>query len=290
MKIESNDRTLDQLLKAGYLRVPRFQRPYSWDRAEIDDFWNDTIAESDTDYFIGSIVLFTYGEATYGIVDGQQRLTTITMLLCALRNALQRHGMAQLAQGLHALIERPDINNKNQFILQTETSYPYLQQAIQSFGKADEKLKTGEEERRLREAFEFLESTVRETLQSVLRDPGLNKEAKEKHIAKRLIDMRGRILRLKVIVITLESEDDAYIIFETLNTRGKDLTISDLVRTHITRLMPQTNKNVDRAKDRFNAVVRDFEASKADVSINSFLHHYWLSKYEYTTEKNCTRH
>jgi hypothetical protein len=42
---------------------------------------------------------------------------------------------------------------------------------------------------------------------------------------------------------------------------------------------------VDRPKERFNAIIEAFEASEADISINSFLHHYWLSRYEYTTEK-----
>src|SRR5262249_6437410 len=69
----------------------------------------------------------------------------------------------------------------------------------------------------------------------------------------------------------------------------RDLTVSDLVRTHITRLLPQANKNVDRSKERFNAVVAAFAASREDLSVNSFLHHYWLSKYEYTTEKKLYR-
>src|SRR5205823_4247496 len=87
------------------------------------------------------------------------------------------------------------------------------------------------------------------------------------------------------IVIVLNSEEDAYIIFETLNTRGKDLTISDLVRTHITRLIPQSNRNVDRPKERFNAIIDQFESSAVEIPINSFLHHYWLSNYDYITEK-----
>jgi uncharacterized protein with ParB-like and HNH nuclease domain len=83
MKIESQDRSVDQLLSTAYFKV-RFQRPYSWERGEVEDFWNDTIAEAEADYFIGSFVLFTTAQDTFGIVDGQQRLTTITMLLCAL--------------------------------------------------------------------------------------------------------------------------------------------------------------------------------------------------------------
>ena len=103
MKIESQDRTVDELLNAAYFKVPRFQRPYSWERAEVEDFWNDTIADADGEYFIGSIVLFSHSQGILGIVDGQQRLTTITMLLCALRDAFAQEQLDGLARGIHRL-------------------------------------------------------------------------------------------------------------------------------------------------------------------------------------------
>jgi uncharacterized protein with ParB-like and HNH nuclease domain len=280
MKIESFDQTIAELLAMGYFKIPRFQRPYSWERIETEDFWNDTIVEADADYFIGSIVVFKYEDGLFGVVDGQQRLTTITMFLCALRNLLRDQGFKPLAEGLHRLVERPDINDKNQYVLQTETSYPYLQEHIQNFRTLETAIEPGEEEIRLKEAFEFLHESLNQAAEAITHDSTLTEEKKRENLRRRLIELRDKILRLKVIVITLNSEDDAYVIFETLNTRGRDLTVSDLVRTHITRLIPQGNANVDRAKDRFNAVVDAFEASSDDVSVNTFLHHYWLSRYD----------
>jgi len=285
MKIESYDRTIEQLLTMGYFKIPRFQRPYSWERAEVEDFWNDTIVESESEYFIGSIVLFKFGEGVFGIVDGQQRLTTITMFLCSLRNLLRDFGYMPLAQGLHRLVERPDINDKNQYVLQTETSYPFLQEHIQNFGTLESNVEPGDEELRLKEAFDYLNEGLKGAASSIQGDTTLTDEKKRAQLSAKLIQMRDKMLRLKVIVITLNSEDDAYLIFETLNTRGRDLTVSDLVRTHVTRMIPQRNANVDTAKDRFNAVVDAFEASNGEASVNSFLHHYWLSKYDYITEK-----
>ena len=285
MKIESQDRTVDELLNAAYFKVPRFQRPYSWERAEVEDFWNDTIADADGEYFIGSIVLFSHSQGILGIVDGEQRLTTITMLLCALRDAFAQEQLDGLARGIHRLIERPDINNNNQFVLQTETSYPYLQQVIQSFPKQDDNIEAGDEEKRLEQAFNLLKDSIATSIDGIRSNRSLSEKKQATAVRKNLVAIRDRILSLKTIMVALASEDDAYVIFETLNTRGRDLTVSDLVRTHITRLLPQANRNVDRAKDRFNAVVSDFEASREELSVNSFLHHYWLSKYEYTTEK-----
>ena len=279
MKIESIDRTIEQLLTMGYFKIPRFQRPYSWEQPELEEFWNDTIVESETDYFIGSIVLFRYSDALFGVVDGQQRLSTITMFLCALRNLMSTQGMNDLANGLHRLIERPDIENKNQFVLQTESSYPYLQEHIQHFGLLESSVVPGEEELRLKDAFDFLHDNLAQLAQSIQDDTTLSDVKRRNALKTKLIELRDKMLRLKVILITLNSEDDAYIIFETLNTRGRDLTVSDLVRTHITRLIPQRNSNVDRSKERFNAVVAAFDVSAGDVSVNTFLHHYWLSKY-----------
>lgn len=135
MKISRFDKEFREVLQTGYYEIPRFQRPYSWQRENVEDFWNDTIVNSESDYFIGSIVVYKVQTNVRGIVDGQQRLTTITMVLCALRNELSADGESDLASGLHKLIER--LNNTPRFIIHTASSYPYFQEHIQKFGPAD---------------------------------------------------------------------------------------------------------------------------------------------------------
>jgi uncharacterized protein with ParB-like and HNH nuclease domain len=61
MKIESTDQEVRTMLSSGYYRIPRFQRPYSWDRENIQDFWEDVIQENPQDYFIGSMVVYKDG-------------------------------------------------------------------------------------------------------------------------------------------------------------------------------------------------------------------------------------
>ncbi len=207
------------------------------------------------------------------------------MLLCAVRNRLEKEAFTQLAKGLHRLIERPDINDRRQFVLQTETSYPFLQECIQKFGPSDHDVGIGQEEQRVQMSFSFLADCVDGAVEAINSDTTLNDQQKRKRIETKLCEIRDAVLHLKVILVALENEDDAYTIFETLNTRGRDPTVSDLVRTHITRLLPQSNKNVDRAKDRYQNILGEFEASEADIGMNQFLHHLWLSQYEYTTEK-----
>ena len=252
----------------------------------MEDFWNDAIANEEPDYFIGSMVVFGPLHDTFHIVDGQQRLTTITMVLCALRNALETENENSLAKGIHNLIERADINNDPRYVLQTETSYPYLQEYIQKFGQPDDDgIIAGDEERRLQKAFDYITGFVGDAVDAVNNDSSVPAKKKPDLVRKKLTDIRDRLLRLKLIFVELDNEDDAYLIFETLNIRGKDLTVSDLVKSHITRLMKPTNKGVDLPSDRWSKLIGILEGSEEDLRLNNFLHHLWLSEHEYTTEK-----
>ena len=124
-----------------------------------------------------------------------------------------------------------------------------------------------------------------QTVKGIKRDKTLKAKDIDAKIREALTRIRDKILALKVIYIDLDNEDDAYLIFETLNTRGKDLTPSDLVKSHLTKLLKPTNKNVDHTKDAWNGMVELIEGSAADLTVTSYLPHYWLSRHEYVTVK-----
>ncbi len=284
MKIKSDDRDVRDILGSGFYRIPRFQRPYSWERENITDFWNDTIVDADSDYFIGSMVMYKLGSSTYGIVDGQQRMTTITMILCALRNAFNQEGIDDLAKGIHQLIERKDINNKMIFILSPDSSFPYFQEYIQKFGEPEVTPQVGDEEKNIESAFTLINSQIKAAIDAIKNDTTLGDESKQVQIKSKLISIRDRMLGLKLISVELDDEDDAYIIFETLNTRGKDLNVSDLVKNHLTKMIKKKGE-VDTTKLKWEKILSTIQGSSSDINIDGFLHHYWLSKYDYITLK-----
>jgi hypothetical protein len=219
-------------------------------------------------------------------VDGQQRFTTITMILCAIRNALESEGYKDLAKGVHSLVERKDISNKNQYIIQTETSYPYLQEKIQNFKTSISTSNRGtEEESSLKIAFEYFCTNIKSIIDEIKNDKNISSKKIQSTISKKLIDIRDRILKLKLIFVELEDEDEAYLIFEILNARGKDLRVSDLFKSYITNLIKPTNHNVDLIKDKWHKMVELIEQTQGELSFDSFLHHFWLSKYDYVTAK-----
>lgn len=285
MKITSIDKDVKGILGSSYYRIPRFQRPYSWDRDNISDFWDDTIVDKEADYFIGSTVVFEAGGDTFGVVDGQQRLTTITMILCALRNALKKEGFSDLAEGIHQLIERCNIDNKSQYILSTESSFPYFQEYIQKFGDPDIAIRAGDEEKNIESAFSQITTYIDEAVNSVKSNTTLNESTKRERIKELLVSIRDKILGLKLIFVELDDEDDAYVVFETLNTRGKDLSVADLVKNHLTRLIKPGNVRVDTSKIQWERILTTIKGSEKDIDVEGFLHHYWLSKHDYVTVK-----
>ncbi len=286
MKIESTDQDLRTMLSSAYYKIPRFQRPYSWDRENIQDFWEDVIQDNPQDYFIGSMVVYKDGKQRYGVVDGQQRLTTITILLSVLRDTLATVGLKDSAEGVHGLIERRNIDNKPEFIISTESSYPFFQDRIQKWGAPALQIEHLNEESSLHSAQAQLKELVSDAIQSLDADTTLSEKKRKELKQQKLISIRDALLNLKVILVKLEDEDDAYVIFETLNTRGKDLALADLVKNHLTKHIKTKNPASDEMKVKWKQLLETIEGSSVDLKTDAFIHHFWLSKYDYISAKS----
>jgi len=285
MRISTIDKTVNEIFRSGYYKIPRFQRPYSWDNENIWEFWNDIVLSDNDEYFIGAVVVYKLRDDVFGIVDGQQRFTTITMLLSALRNILAKNGHARLSNGVHSLIERKNIDDQNEFIVSPETSFPYFQEHIQRQGEARTSDAEGEEEKRIISGFKYI-NTLYKNLLDEKTESITDEETKKATIETILVSVRDKLLALKLIFIELDNENDAYLIFETLNTRGKELNTSDLVKNLLTRYIPNQNAEVDIVKIKWQNLIETITGTSRDIKVQSFLHHYWLSKYDYIPAKN----
>lgn len=129
---QPDKRTIEDLfVGADYYVIPRFQRPYSWDAANLDDFWRDVVYDNGVGYFIGPMVAWRDPASPIRrLVDGQQRITTIAIMFAVLRDQFIALGEANLADGVHRYLEKADRNNERRFTLQTEANSRFLSQAI----------------------------------------------------------------------------------------------------------------------------------------------------------------
>jgi hypothetical protein len=285
MKIEANDKEVQDIFSLGYFQIPRFQRPYSWEIDEVENFWNDVVNENTDNYFIGSMVVYQSKKPYFGIVDGQQRLTTITLMLAAIRNAFVSLGEDNLARGVHKYVEKPNIDNYNEFVINAETSFPYLQDHIQSFNGLHMDCDVGVEEQNLKVAFELITQKLANEIKLEASSLQIELPLEPICIVNRLKLLRDKILSLKLVFIQLDNEDDAYLIFETLNARGRDLRTSDLVKNLLLKKIKASNSTLDAAKESWNCLVKKFDNTSDAEILDTFLLHYWISEHSYTTDK-----
>lgn len=220
------------------LVVPLFQRPYVWSR---DDQWeplwddivrlHDLITSGDTDatHFFGAVVLQTQTTGLgslqeFTVIDGQQRLTTLQILLDALHAQLEPRGLTSLAGRVITLVEnaaafrqKPEDRFK---VWPTNRDRPAFTAAMTALTPVDyAALPTG----RLVQAHRYFSEAIAVWLDS---DP--------ESLAERAAILVPAITdRLQVVAIQLDAGEDAQEIFETLNARGTPLTAADLIKNFI---------------------------------------------------------
>ena len=197
-----------------------------WGEDEVTELWKDLVSNILTkdgklvnqEYFIGSLVLVGEDKSTeFKIVDGQQRLTTIMMLLSALVDAFIDIKKDDLAKGLYACIEGRDVANRQFFKLENENPKPFLQNSIQNYEKIEAK-PGSEEESNLFNAFSFKKRIQRGILSKEFEIYwGSSKLDETSKLCAVLEALRDQALTfLKTIYITVSNEDEAYTIFRTL--------------------------------------------------------------------------
>lgn len=234
------------------------------------------------------MVVFQSAKPYFGIVDGQQRLTTITIILSVIRDSFIKLKQENLAKGIHMYIEKANVDNENEFILNAETSFPFLHGVIQSFKKESITDDIGIEEKNLENAYNLINDKIIKLIPEI--QSGTTNQIELFHDIvdspiQKLKDIRDKILALKLVFIQLDNEDDAYLIFETLNARGRDLKTSDLVKNLFLKKLRSNNTRYDSAKTSWNSLVSKFDIDTGENVLDNYLLHYWLSEHQYTTDK-----
>lgn len=292
MNLYAYPRTIKDILTLNrkYI-IPRFQREYSWTKIELNTFWNDILNQiklekSDlitNDYFIGALVLVgdDSKDTDFQVVDGQQRLTTITILFSALTQILKIIDN-DLSQSCYSYVEGKDGDYKPFFKLENENPKPFLQRRIQNLVKEEEYKPITEEEQNLLFSYDFFFKKFKEeNLRLEFNNLSLNVKQLE-HIDL-LKAIRDQILKCKTIFITVDNERQAQTIFETLNAKGKDLETIDLIKNKIFNLLEEEHPT-DFAKESWKKIKSILQERENRVNISTYFRHFWISNYEFLTE------
>jgi hypothetical protein len=266
----------DALSRHEY-RVPTYQRSYAWEEAEIIDFWDDlrhALDAEDPDYFLGTLVLTPNEDRRrITIIDGQQRLATTSLMLAALRRVWRKREEPEQAEDIFnkylSVFDRRARAREPRLMLNDEDDQFFRELVVEDTSPTPER----ESHERLRETLTWFERKL-----------DSDASAHGRKAADRLIRWTEFLdNQATAITVTVPSEADAFVIFETLNDRGAPLTIGDLLKNYLFM----------RAGDRLNAVrtawiqaLNELDISAENEVFVTFLRHHWSSMFGAVRERD----
>ncbi|WET14983.1 DUF262 domain-containing HNH endonuclease family protein [Yersinia intermedia] len=278
MKIEADVKSITKL-NDYYFLVPDYQREYVW---KVDDQVEQFLIDLDNEYqpdqkdqsgyFLGSIIIVKNGEK-YDVIDGQQRLTTIVITMCALRNLLKERKDTLDKKGQEYLktidewLSSYDINSDEVQIrldLQYDESQGFMTQLIK--GEIDGLAETASV-KKMAGAYHHIHAY-------------LSGQLEEGEGMDNLISF-SRFFLTKVELVVIESENlsSALKIFETINQRGASLNAMDLVKNLLFRQAKETQ--FVQIKTIWKSITNNLEACGESDNPLRFLRYFLMSRYHH---------
>jgi hypothetical protein len=258
------------------LMVPLYQRSYAWEDSHVNDLYDDlftSIRNSEDEYFIGSIVISS-GDERDEVVDGQQRLATVSILLAAIREYFKKNGDDARAEDIQSQYLSSRDRRSQEFIpnLQlnnNDNNYFYNRIVISPPSDVDTSRASHD---RLKNAY----AIAKRKIQSFV--------ATTNNPANALLDLCDFIdEHLKVIIVKVPNHANAFTIFETLNDRGLELAISDLLKNF---LLGQAGNRLHEVQENWAKMYALLENTENEELVVTFLRHYWSSIYGLTRERD----
>jgi len=284
--------------KPSHLVIPHYQRGYSWEIKHLDDFWGDLDAvrsDPTNEYYFGNIVGIkdkdTTGLLKYQLVDGQQRIATCAILLVVIRDLYMKIGSSIVKESEKEIfnLKNPKSSDYHYKIKLDDDDNDYFKDTI--LATIDPKVLDKKEyvkksdthafstRNKLKKAYIFFHDAIWskiETMSLVEQEAELN-------------EIRSTLrTNFVVTLLQVEKESKAYVLFDRLNSRGRELAQSDLVKDYI---LSQVSDNVKTGKSEIS--LKDAIKIWGDISnshkknssdLNDFLHHY-LNAFETKNDK-----
>jgi hypothetical protein len=284
----TENRTYRQLLGNGLTyRIPRFQRDYSWGQEEWEDLWADIDGalreDGEQAHYMGYLVLQTDNNRIFEVIDGQQRLTTVSLIVLAAMRQLKE----LVATGVDAVnnqrrldglrasyigyIDNVTLTARNKLTLnRNNDAYyrDYLAELAEHLPQRGFVAST----HALRKGFEWFFEKLRAYIKGRT-EPGMALA----QFVETLSD------KLFFTVITVTDEINAYKVFETLNARGVRLSTTDLLKNYLFSVLARGNEaqhELDDLERRWEGMV----GRLGNESLPDFLRMHWNSRETYARQ------
>jgi hypothetical protein len=249
------------------LKVPPNQREYSWEEKHVRDLFQDianAIQGNKSTYFLGTIVL-TSGD-TPEVVDGQQRLATITILLAAMRDWLFENKLEMLYASLENDLLQTVDRDKQEIVPRLTLNVDdneFFRHRIVSRPGSEERVVQVRKDSHLR--IEKAAEIAKECVQDIV------KGHKDKNKISRINEWLHYIENnASVILLTVPSDLNAYVMFETLNDRGLRTSQADLVKNY---LFGEADDRLIEAQQKWSSMATSLEPLAIDDVILVYLRH-----------------
>ncbi|HEX3036210.1 MAG TPA: DUF262 domain-containing protein [Thermodesulfobacteriota bacterium] len=278
-KINIELKGIGNQLSVNTLAVPKYQRSYAWEKNHVEALFKDiatAIRNNEPEYFLGSIVI-TQQLGRPEVVDGQQRLATITILLSAIRDYFYEIGDKKGA-GLieNKYLVSTDLRSREDKpkLSLSETDNDFFRKRILSLPDSPDREIGSKKEshERLVKAAELAKDHVKHIV---------NLTSKPTEYLHDWIDFLTESVR--VIWVTVPDYANAFIIFETLNDRGLELSKSDLIKNYLFLLCAEDR--LDEVQQRWVSMVGTIEAIASEREVVSYIRYLWSSLHGVAREK-----
>jgi len=251
--------------------IPLFQRPYIWNEKNWEIFWDDLMVQYEDDepgnHFMGAIVSVPARSVPVGvnkhlIIDGQQRLTTVSLLLCALRDCLESldSNKASLIQEVYLTNRFRDEDDTLKFV-PTQVDRDIYRRIVLD-REVPPKPNSKENAIQISAVYHFFK----------------DKLLKSKNSNEYPIDLakvlQTLVHKLEVVMINLAENEDPYLIFESLNFKGVPLTQADLVRNHLLMCFKHSIAAGGKQEQIYKKYWVPLENSLKSDELTEFLRHY----------------
>lgn len=270
-------------------KIPRYQRKYVWNEEQWRNLIEDIILsmekqENDNYHFIGSFI-FEKTTNEWIVVDGQQRLTTITILIAVISKFFALNNQPNLYSGIrkYCTFNNDDGNQQmrvvnEDFAIFSNIIFDYFQnpESTSNLSKyfESENISIDKYGALFIKCYNFFYSYIDLKIKEL--------DCNEK--IEWLCAFRDAVINLKAIEITVDKEQEGYIIFEILNSRGLPLEQHELLKNYIF-MYYKDSVGSDIAKDKWNKIISNVEGMSLS-SLKRFITHYITHCIGKTSKKN----